>query len=57
MLATLVNGSADAVQILALIAAIAFGAAAILSMRPSKFIRGLFALGGVFVALSLMFLA
>jgi drug/metabolite transporter superfamily protein YnfA len=57
MLATLVNASADAVQILALIAAIAFGAAAILSMRPSKFIRGLFALGGVFVALSLMFLA
>jgi hypothetical protein len=56
VLATLVNASANTVQIMALVAAIAFGVAAVLSLRPSKFIRGLFALGGMFLALSIMFL-
>jgi hypothetical protein len=54
---TIVNASANTVQILALVAAIVFGVAAILSLRPSTFVRGLFAIGLAFVALSIMFFA
>ena len=56
MFGTIVNASQNTVQILALIAAIAFGVAALLSLKPTKIVRALFAIGLAFVALSVMFL-
>ena len=57
MLATIVNPSANAVQTLALIAAIAFALAALRALRPLAHGQALIAIGLVLLALSVMWLA
>jgi hypothetical protein len=57
MLATIVNPSANTVQVLALIAAIVFGVSTLVSLRPLAHGQALLSAGLTLLALAIMWFA